>query len=106
MYFFFNVCLQRVINALNNIRTIKIKHVGVVSVWCALLMERLLKLKSCSVEFKARNMFWSANKSSVGSNLPRHSKPQGATTYQTSMSSGRKSSKLFECSMKIFVKPV
>lgn len=71
---------------------------GVVSVWCALLMERLLKLKLCSLAFKARNMLWSANKS-LGTDLLRHSKPKGATTYQTFMSFGRKSSRLFECGM-------
>lgn len=92
------MCLHRVINALNNIRTIKIKHVGIISVWCVLLMETLLKLKLCSLKFKAQNMFQSANKSSVGTDLPRHSKSKGANTYQTLMSSGKKS-KLLECGM-------
>lgn len=92
------MCLQRVINALNNIRTIKIKHVGIVSVWCALLMETLLKLKLCSLEFKAWDMLQSAQKSSVGSDLLRHSKLKGASTHQTFMSSGKKS-KLFKCGM-------
>lgn len=30
---------------MNNIHTIKIEHVGIVFVWCALLMETILQVK-------------------------------------------------------------
>lgn len=91
------MCLQRVINALNNIRTIKIKHVGIVSVWCPLLMETLLKLKLPSLEFKAQNIFQSANMWVVICQGIQNLKVQPLN--QTLMCSGKKSFKLFHCGM-------
>lgn len=48
-------------------------------------------------EFKAQNMFQSVSESTVGTDLPKHSESKGANTYQTFMSSGKKSKLLVVC---------